>query len=477
MSEVKVTTIAQTNVDPTILASHAAMMCYNAETPELGRTIDVKKRLFDTGHHTTLEHWSGTFMIENIPVSSVIFGLHLTAPFYDTDQRSGRFSKMYDNPDMKDIKNTLETYYPDASAKNINQACSFIENGLNVYANNKGRVTALARDAIKRERPNASEKYVESNAPKFAQEQLRMFVSMIAPTALDWTVDLVTICDFYRTAWTPFMRDTMDKIAAQITAEYPNIAYMFDPNKRNTKLKEPAFETQELNYTPEAMGLICTKRIPKYMGTKTQPEFELLDYKYDDKSFQPNKAQDMVDVSQFDPDYMDNSLMYVRSRIHIDTGATMGQDQRHRTIKRSKPVFTGYFYLPPLLNKAGLAKDADKWMRDYYEMVNDPTFIRNMAMSIAPYGAMVSYTKNADINALMHEQAKRTCFCAQEAVYKLAYDLRFALEKEIRGDAKIMQYLTPPCISMGKCPEGVRCCGRNREIMDKALGGYHQREI
>ncbi len=476
MSSVKVTPIAQTDVSPEILASHAARMCYTADSPKLGDKIDVENRLFKTGHHSTLEHNYWTFMIENIPVSSVIFGLHLTAPFYDTDQRSGRFSKMYDNPDMADIKKTLETYYPEHSGETINQACQFVENGLNIYADNKERVTQMARDAIHRERPNASEKYVESNAPKFAQEQLRMFVSMIAPTALDWTVDLATICAFYRTAWTPFMRDTMDKIAAQITAEYPDIAYMFDPSVRNTQWKNPVFKNYKTNTGAEAMGLV-PEYSPKYRGTKTRPEFKLLDYNYNDNLFQPNKAQDMVDVSQFDPDYMDNSLMYVRSRIHIDTGATMGQDQRHRSIKRSKPVFTGYFYLPPLLKKAGLKNDANKWMRDYYTMVNTQKYAGSIMASIAPYGMMVSYTKNADINALMHEQAKRTCFCSQEAVYKRAYDLRFALEKEIGGDAKIMQYLTPPCISMGKCPEGVRCCGRNREIMDKALGGYHQREI
>ena len=158
MSEVKVSKVAETNVSPTILASHAACMCYNAEAPELGRTIDVKKRLFDTGHHSTLEHNYWTFMIENIPVSSVVFGLHLTAPFYDTDQRSGRFSKMYENPNMSEIFDMVETYYPFEHVSHIRQACKFVENGLDVYAANKDRVTELARDQIRLERPKASDK-------------------------------------------------------------------------------------------------------------------------------------------------------------------------------------------------------------------------------------------------------------------------------------------------------------------------------
>ncbi len=453
MSEVKVTKIAETDVSPTILASHAATMCYNAETPELGRTIDVKKRLFDTGHHSTLEHNYWTFMIENIPVSSVVFGLHLTAPFYDTDQRSGRFSKMYENPDMADIKNTLETYYPDAPAKNINKACDFIENGLDVYADNKDRVTELARDQIRLERPKASDKYIESNAPKLAQEQLRMFVSMIAPTALDWTVDLATICAFYRTAWTPFMRDTMDKIAEQIKKDHPDIAYMFDEKVRNTEPWSPKFA-------------------PCHMGTKTRPEFRLLDYNYDDKKFRENESRDTVDTLQFSPDYMDNSLMHVDSRIHIDAGATMGQDQRHRSIKRSKPVFTGYFYLPPMLNKAGLKPSADAWMRDFYGMVKNPEFSRSMLTSVSPYGAMVKYDKHADLNALIHEQGKRTCWCAQEAIYHLACDLRRELAEKIGEDAAVLKYLTPPCLSMGKCVEGPRFCGRNIEEDKKNLVNY-----
>lgn len=457
MSQIKITKIAETNVSPTLLASHAARMCYTAESPKLGETIDVKKRLFDTGHHSTLEHNYWTFMIENIPVSSVVFGLHLTAPFYDTDQRSGRFSKMYDNPDMADIEKTLETYYPDTPAKYINQACNFIYRGLNIYADNKDKVTDLARDAIRYERPCANDKYIEQNAPKFAQEQLRMFVSMIAPTALDWTVDLATICAFYRTAWTPFMRDAMDKIVAQIKTEHPDIAYMFDEKVRNTKWWSPKF--------PD-----------KYYETRKRPEFQLLNYYYSRCEFTENQSRDTVDTLQFSPEYMDNSLMHVRSCIHIDAGATMGQDQRHRSIKRSKPVFTGYFYLPPLLNNAGLKPTADTWMRDFYNMVNNPEFSRSMLTSISPYGAMVQYDKHADLNALIHEQGKRTCWCAQEAIYHLACDLRRALAEKIGTEAAVLKYLTPPCLSMGHCVEGPRYCGRS-VALDKINGYFRDRQI
>lgn len=456
---IKVKKIAGTDVEPTILASHAARTCYAADVPELGETIDVEKRLFDTGHHTTLEHNYYTFNIDGIPVSSVVFGLHLTAPFYNTDQRSGRFSKMYDNPDMAAIKNTLKTYHPEVSDYNINAACDFIENGLDIYAKNKNRVTELARDAIHRERPYASEKYVEQNAPKFAQEQLRMFVSMIAPTALDYTIDLAALFTLYRTAWTMEMRDAVNQMAELAMRDDPKIKYMFDSAK----------QAPIHNYVSKFFAS------ENYRGIKTRPEFTLLDYKYDDKMFVENKSPDTADTLQFHPRYMNNSLMYVDSKIHVDAGATMGQDQRHRSIQRSEPQFTGYFYLPPLLNAAGLKKDADKFMNMYYSLKAD-TFSRGMILAVAPYGAMVEYNKHANLNALMHEQGKRTCWCAQEAIYHISCDLRRDLGQYIGQNAKLMKYLTPPCLSMGKCPEGPRCCGRDI-INDKINGYFKQRQI
>ena len=456
---IKVKKIAGTDVEPTILASHAARTCYAADVPELGETIDVENRLFKTGHHTTLEHNYYTFNIDGIPVSSVVFGLHLTAPFYNTDQRSGRFSKMYDNPDMAAIKNTLKTYHPEVSDYNINAACDFIENGLDIYAKNKNRVTELARDAIHRERPYASEKYVEQNAPKFAQEQLRMFVSMIAPTALDYTIDLATLFTLYRTAWTTEMRDAVNQMAELAMRDDPKIKYMFDSAK----------QAPVHNYVSKFFAS------ENYRGIKTRPEFTLLEYKYDDKMFVENKSPDMADTLQFHPRYMNNSLMYVDSKIHIDAGATMGQDQRHRSIQRSEPQFTGYFYLPPLLNAAGLEKDADKFMNMYYSLKAD-TFSRGMILAVAPYGAMVEYNKHANLNALMHEQGKRTCWCAQEAIYHISCDLRRDLGQYIGTDAKLMRYITPPCLSHGKCPEGPRYCGR--DIMaDKINGYFKQRQI
>ena len=443
MATVNVTPIAETNISPKILASHAAGMCYTAESPKLGKEMDVEKRLFNTGHHSTLEHNYWTFMIENIPVSSVIFGLHLTAPFYNTDQRSGRFSKMYDNPDMADVRNTLETYYPGIQSRYITDACNFIENGLNIYADNKERITEMARDAIHRERPNAKDEYVESNAPKFAQEQLRVFISQVMPTALVMTVNTSALAALWRVAWSQEMRRITDGMRDELLRVQPDLTYMFDPEKR---------QNQDWNPCSDLMaGQVLDQPICRLISA------DIGDIRL------PN-SKDAVDLLPFSPVSMNNQLSLVKTEITTSCG-TMG-----RSIHRGEPVLTGDFYLPPLLRESGLKAEAEAYLVAYRALAN--RLSPALMTTIAPYGMMAKYMKVAHLNALLHEQGKRLCWCAQEEISDLSRQLR---EQIIALYPALAERLAPPCYR-GKCLEGVRFCGRQIN-KDKFLPAGTGREI
>jgi len=103
---IKVNLITHTETKPLELASHAALICYQAEMPEMGKMLDVENRLFNVGHHTTLQHFFLTFSVEGIAVGDITFGMHLASPFYNSDQRSGRYcAKMFVEPDFEEIKN------------------------------------------------------------------------------------------------------------------------------------------------------------------------------------------------------------------------------------------------------------------------------------------------------------------------------------------------------------------------------------
>lgn len=435
---IKIKLLTQTAASPLELASHAALSCYQAEMPEIGKTIDVDGRLFSTGHHTTLQHTYFTFAIENIAVGDITFGFHLASPFYNSDQRSGRFSaKMFTEPDPEKIRSYIATFWPEMNDAAINEVMDYIQSGIDIYQANIASATEIAERFIKEERPFANEKYIAQNAPKIAQEQLRMFISAIFPTAFDYTVNLTVLAALYRTAWTPAMRYIISEMVRQVKERYPELAFMFDEAKTSQK--------------------DWSVSMPEKGEIKYAPNLKLAD-KTGNLSFKTPKPEEMhpVDLLHFLPEMMDNSYSELRTEVEISI-ATMGQDQRHRTIRRSQPAFTGNFYVPPIVRELKLIderKILDAWMKL-------TTIIpATLAMVAAPYGAMVRYKKTGSYNAILHEQGKRLCWCAQEEIYHISVQLRQTLEKE--GYAiELLPFLEPGCRKDGKCAEGVRYCGRD----------------
>ena len=108
-------------IKPECMADYAARGCYRSEPPILKEepVLDVEKQLFLSSHHTTMEHQLFNFEIDGISISDVTLGLHLLSPYYNTDQRSGRFSKMYENPDFEEIRQYIIQIYNEI--ENINE--------------------------------------------------------------------------------------------------------------------------------------------------------------------------------------------------------------------------------------------------------------------------------------------------------------------------------------------------------------------
>jgi len=85
-------------------------------------------------------------------------------------------------------------------------------------------------------------------------------------------------------------------------------------------------------------------------------------------------------------------------------------------------------------------------------------------MVLAPYGAVVEYIKKGSFNAILHEQYKRLCWCAQEEIYYLGALEREAIIDFCGNDAEILTMFQPPCFETGKCAEGERYCGRDIKL-------------
>lgn len=442
----KVKLLYTTNSKPEESASHAALTCYAAEVPEMGKMIDVEKRLFNVSHHTTLQHFSFTFQIEDIAVSDITLGLHLTHPFYNSDQRSGRYcAKMFVEPNFEAISDYIKTHWPQVGEKERAEAVAFVKFGTGIYHKNISAATDIAKIFLKEERRFIQEKAVEMNGPKIAQEQLRVFISTIFPTAIDYTVNLTALAAMHESAWTPAMKYVTSEMVKQVCEKFPEISYMFKPERRRTDEWSPELlsTNTEIKYKPEL------KMFP--LSDRTVNSF----IKAVDSLKHP------LDKLHFSPELMDNSHFGIETEVEISV-ATMGQDQRHRTIRRSTPMFTGNFYLPPIIRELRLEKEATELMSKWLELKK--TIPASLFAALAPYGAMVKYEKNSPFNALIHEQAKRLCWCAQEEIYHLSRLLRLALSAQ--GHDSLLSITEPPCYQKGLCGEGDRYCGRDIKLRE-----------
>ncbi len=122
-------------ISPNLMATHAGRICYKANMDDLSeeKLLDVENQLFKKGHHTTLEHQLFTFEIDGIAISDVTFGLHLMAPFYNSDQRSGRYSKMFNNPNFDEIQEYIVSNY---GSDNIDSVINFIKFSYSIFFEN-----------------------------------------------------------------------------------------------------------------------------------------------------------------------------------------------------------------------------------------------------------------------------------------------------------------------------------------------------
>lgn len=435
------------------LMSFAACGCYEGEKPHMGKIIDLKKRIFDTGHHTILQHIYATFWLEGLAISDFTFGLHLAHPFYNSSQRSGRFcSSMFSKPDFTILANYIHTYWPTLKNEQFAAVLNLIRNGAKIYEDNLVVAMEHAAKYIKQERPYATEKYINQNALKFAQEQLRVFLPTIFPTADTITINISTLSNLCQTAWSPTLKDISRKMADLIIQRCPNIAFMFE--SADSKESEKFWR-----WTPDFNHRDDTEILYK-------PKSELIDLEYNLKSAFPEEwMTHPSDFLNFHPCFMKNRKTRFKTKVEISV-ATMGQDQRHRTTNRTEPAVTGNFYLPPL---AALCKLEDKALeimnlyKDIARYLSQDQNNKTLVTAIIPYGAMVEYEKEFDLNSAIHEMSKRGCWCAQEEIYHLASGLRDAINKKYAGyrEGELLKIFLPACLKNGICGEGARYCGRN----------------
>lgn len=172
-------------------------------------------------------------MIEGISVGDITLGMHLASPFYNSNQRSGRYaSKMFLEPNFDQIKKYVEKFWPQLDENLLKEVMDYVKGSVAIYHENIGEASEVAKKIIKEERPFISGKNLETSAPKVVQEQLRAFIPVIFPTCFDFTVNITALSAMYRSAWNPVMKYITRQMVETTIEKFPELKFVFDAEQR-----------------------------------------------------------------------------------------------------------------------------------------------------------------------------------------------------------------------------------------------------
>lgn len=270
--------------------------------------------------------------------------------------------------------------------------------GYNIYSHYLLEIEKLALEAIEKERPKHPNKVML--AQKVAREQLRVFLPISYTTNLLHTLSLRRLLELYRDTDTTIIA----LMAGSLVEAYPSL------NK--------LFMKQGSNHEVSNKGLKA--------GILTSPSYKTISMNIDGFTTSKDAYIRLI-----------NNQYFVLSETEASI-ITYSQEQRHRTSDRSLPVFTGNFYLPPLISH--LKEEAMLVMNEW---------IKNGDIKNAPYGAMVKYRKLSNLNAFIDEVKQRLCYRTQEEVFNLAIQAK-----------KHFPFLEYPC---SKCKEKDKCYATRTE--------------
>jgi hypothetical protein len=428
---------------PLEMASFGALICSQSEVPALGEVIDIENAVFKKRHHTTLQHSYFTFLITGVGVGDVTWGPHLTSVHYTTGQRSARLSTdMFASPDFTAIEQYIRHYY-NLDRNLLMEVMQYVEYGLGLYQKHIGGAESIAERFLHEERPFAKGGSIGKLKGRVAQEQLRVFIPVIFPTALVHTVSLAALAALYAVAWSAPMRDLTELMVHEVVKKYPDLEFMF----KRRKWPEGEPPTGTVVGVPLERGDVMYDPRMSVIRMDDIPQEDAIVISHDDMY--------PIDLLPFSPEFMDYNILELKTRNEMSV-MTYGQKQRHRTVKRGHPVFTGDFYLPPILSEMGLEREARTMLRRWFSLLGRVP--ASLFYTLAPYGAVVRYEEVASFNAAIHELSDRGCYKAGPEVYELSRLLDGLTQGTVLG-----QYLRPPCVFSGRCGQGSQYCGRDMQ--------------
>jgi len=489
---------------PASLAVASARSCYSSRIHTPGKVNEglrdrLGREIFTAGHHTPFQHPAFIFALEGISRHAVWSFLH-AHPFYNSEQSSQRYVHLkpgnYHVPVglTGDLRRDFEAAV-DRSFEQYERISELLESPL------RAKVAALGR------KKGMSDEDIDRETRKKAQETARYVVPVACHTSMYHTLSGLQVLRYLQAAGkgdcaheTRALARMMVEVVKGSDEGDAFLAFLEEPGGLD-HLEGGDTGSEDDPPLPRPDPEFA-KRFDQRMGERSSL---MVDHTRDAEAMVADSLRDVLGLtreSMADPDAID--LIMDPSRNHL-WGATLNswyhapemrplhnvhytfikrishcgdsQDQRHRMTPASRPVLSRTVplevpdvILPEILKVSPEAREAvDAVIGDLWNArraLVDSGAPRVDADYLLPNATAIRYTQSGELIHYVHKWRMRTCFNAQEEIYRNAMD---ELEQVRDIHPLLVRHVGPPCAMRrgwdgnggpeGPCPEGPRWCG------------------
>lgn len=468
------------------------------------RAFRLYSDLFTAGHHTTLQHASFTFVLDNVSRLAIWSFFH-SHPFFNSEQVSQRYREVTgDTMLVPDLPPREQEIYIAAIERSLQGYRRLVEILTPDFARDYARVFPARSKGTS---PAAVARF-ESAVQKRAQEVARYVLPLATPSHLYHTVNGLTLLRYHVLANQPDAPAEVRYIVDRMIAEVLTVDPFF--------LGAPGapLDLRQLSAGDSIEGKVFASWQEAVHGAPTEAFFLEFDAALGGREqsrlagFDPHAettmanairtvlAQTASDVSDEDaiarvldprlnpylghPLFLGMSSKLMQTMNHVPftfqkriSGAEDAQNQRHRGTLSSSPLLLAHQRRDPdVMIPWAIERNSDA-LREYHETVLalwnaknallDAGIDPQWSLYLLPNSHRVRFYETGTLLNYYWKWIKRLCYDAQREIFSTAVEE----VAQVREQFPIIgQYVDgPPCVmrsragSMPTCPEGERFCG------------------
>ncbi len=491
-----VVTLRSASVHPYDGAIAAARTCYSPRVvgPEEvtpSQRDSIGPLTFEAGHHTVYQHAHFEFGLENVSRQFVWSFLH-SHPFYNSEQSSQRFVRLdetraYVPPGLSPEARAVYDRAVEGAWEAYRRLSELLKEGTLRILSDLRHLTPGASDKRR--------KKVQREAEKKAIETARYVIPVAAFTSMVHTVSGIVLHRLWRMMRTGDAPREGEPVVAAMVARVKEL--------------DPAF-FERVGEGPLAADQVVEARLPRLaaggdaeaarldalLGGRTSL---LVDFTARGEETTAEAVRAVFGATPDtlpDPEALERALDPSQNRYRLETlqlavhspltralhhssytflkklsHTADSQDQRHRMVPGSRPLMTMTDTARPDYVTPPLVAADPRALAVYQEAMARAWAAKNRllelgvplesALYVLPNAKALRFHESGSLLYLAHKWVMRTCFNAQEEIYRASMD---ELEQVRAVHPRLVRHMGPPCVLRhGRitptCTEGEHFCG------------------